>query len=547
MILTKTFAFNVQNHYNEFDKTLRRGYPMERSSGVLLHISSLPNKFGIGSFGQSAYDFVDFLVKSGQTYWQILPLTTTSYGDSPYQSFSAFAGNTNFIDFDLLVKDGFLEEADFADVNFGSDPENIDYGLIFNTRRPILEKAVRNFLKSEAIFEFKFFVEKNEAWLEPFAEYMAIKEHFNLVSWEQWDEDIRYRDEAALEKYRLMLADEMNYHRITQFLFFKQWNELKTYANKNNIQIIGDMPIYVAGDSVEMWSTPQFFKVDSKKRPTVIAGTPPDNFSEDGQFWGNPIYDWEYMKRHNFDWWVTRMEESFKLYDVVRIDHFRGFESYWEVPADAKTSASGKWAKGPGIALFDTIKERLGNVKIIAEDLGFMTQEVIDMREGTGYPGMRILQFGFSTVDSIDLPHRYVENSVTYVGTHDNETALGWFKDSASPEIQEQANRYLHQKEDETISHALNRGIAASPSYLAVYTMQDLLNLDNDARMNTPSTIGINWKWRMTDNAITDALSEELYELSEIYFRLNHKNLPADKVITDDLLLESTEEKFEKQ
>ena len=519
---------------------------MERSSGVLLHISSLPNKFGIGSFGQSAYDFVDFLVKSGQTYWQILPLTTTSYGDSPYQSFSAFAGNTNFIDFDLLVKDGFLEEADFADVNFGSDPENIDYGLIFNTRRPILEKAVTNFLKSEAIFEFKFFVEKNEAWLEPFAEYMAIKEHFNLVSWEQWDEDIRYRDEAALEKYRLMLADEMNYHRITQFLFFKQWNELKTYANKNNIQIIGDMPIYVAGDSVEMWSTPQFFKVDSKKRPTVIAGTPPDNFSEDGQFWGNPIYDWEYMKRHNFDWWVTRMEESFKLYDVVRIDHFRGFESYWEVPADAKTSASGKWAKGPGIALFDTIKERLGNVNIIAEDLGFMTQEVIDMREGSGYPGMRILQFGFSTVDSIDLPHHYVENSVTYVGTHDNETALGWFKDSASAEVRAQANRYLHRKEDETITHALNRGIAASPSYLAVYTMQDLLNLDNKARMNTPSTIGINWKWRMTEDALTDALCEEVYDLTDTYFRLNQKNLPEDEVSTVDLLIETTEEKLAK-
>ncbi|MRI85538.1 4-alpha-glucanotransferase [Aerococcaceae bacterium WS4759] len=508
---------------------------MERTSGVLLHISSLPNKFGIGSFGQSAYDFVDFLVQSGQTYWQILPLTTTSYGDSPYQSFSAFAGNTHFIDFDLLVKDGYLKDSDFAGVDFGQDPENIDYGLIFNVKRPILETAVKNFLNSEDIYEFKFFVEKNESWLEPFAEYMAIKEHFGLVSWDQWDEDIRYRDEDALEKYRMMLAKEMNFHRVTQFFFFKQWNELKSYANKQNIQIIGDMPIYVAGDSVEMWSTPQFFKVDSKKRPTVIAGTPPDNFSEDGQFWGNPIYDWEYMKRHNFDWWVTRMEESFKLYDVVRIDHFRGFESYWEVPADAKTSASGKWAKGPGIALFDTIQDRLGNVKIIAEDLGFMTQEVIDMREGTGYPGMRILQFGFSTVDSVDLPHHYVENSVAYVGTHDNETALGWYKDSASPEVQAQVNRYLHRHDSETVSQALNRGIAASPSYLAVYTMQDLLNLDNSARMNTPSTIGINWKWRMLDNAITDELARDLYALTDTYFRLNVKNQ------TNDIITEETE------
>lgn len=502
---------------------------MERSSGVLMHISSLPNKFGIGTFGQSAFDFVDFLVRSGQKYWQILPLTTTSYGDSPYQSFSAFAGNTNFIDFALLEQDGLLKQEEFENVNFGDDLEKIDYGLIFKVKRPILELAVARFLDSDSIHEYNYFVSQNEHWLEPFVEYMAIKEHFGLISWDQWDEDIRYRDETALEKYRTFLASQMDYHRVTQFLFFKQWNNLKSYANTYNIDIIGDMPIYVAGDSVEMWTTPEFFKVDSQKRPTVIAGTPPDNFSEDGQFWGNPIYDWEYMKRRNFDWWVTRMEESFKMYDVVRIDHFRGFESYWEVPATAETSASGTWAQGPGIALFETIKEKLGDVRIIAEDLGFMTQEVIDMREGTGYPGMRILQFGFSGVDSIDLPHRYVENSVSYVGTHDNETALGWYNDHATADYKDQIDRYLNRHGDESVTHALNRGIAASPSHMAIYTMQDLLNLDNSARMNTPSTIGINWQWRMKVDALTTDLTESLLELSKTYFRLNSPNF-AEKL-----------------
>lgn len=519
---------------------------MERSSGVLMHISSLPNKFGIGSFGESAYKFVDFLVASGQKYWQILPLTTTSYGDSPYQSFSAFAGNTNFIDFALLEKDGLLTPEDYNQVNFGNNDEAVDYGLIFKLRRPILEKAVARFLETESIHEYNYFVKLNQHWLEPFVEYMAIKEHFGLVSWNDWDDDIRYREEEALARYRTFLAGKMDFHRVTQFLFFKQWNALKTYANKHNIDIIGDMPIYVAGDSVEMWTTPEFFKVDAQKRPTVIAGTPPDKFSEDGQFWGNPIYDWEYMKRHNFDWWVTRMEESFKMYDVVRIDHFRGFESYWEVAADAETSASGQWAKGPGIALFDTIKEKLGNVQIIAEDLGFMTQEVIDMREASGYPGMRILQFGFSGVDSIDLPHHYVQNSVSYVGTHDNETVLGWYKEHATTENKEQIDRYLNRQSDETVAHAFNRGIAASPSYLAIYTMQDLLNLDNTARMNTPSTIGINWQWRMKENALTEDLTSSLLELSKTYFRLNTPNfatkLPDESPHTEiDLASQSVE------
>ncbi|MCW6659564.1 4-alpha-glucanotransferase [Aerococcaceae bacterium NML191292] len=498
---------------------------MERSSGVLLHISSLPNEIGIGTFGESAYRFVDFLVESGQRYWQILPLGTTSYGDSPYQSFSAFAGNTHFIDFDLLAQAGLLEEADFKGVDFGSHPEYVDYARIFEARRPILEKAVRNFLAQSANKEaYDFFVADNALWLEPFCEYMAIKEHFGLRPWYEWDEAARLREEAALAHYHQLLAEQMMYHRVTQYFFNQQWLALKEYANAHHIEIIGDMPIYVAEDSVEMWMTPQYFKTDENHRSTVIAGCPPDAFTADGQLWGNPIYDWDYMKQDHYQWWVQRIKESLKLYDVVRIDHFRGFESYWEIPAGDETAVNGQWVQGPSSALFRQIKKELGEVKIIAEDLGFMTDEVIAMRDETGFPGMKILQFGFGENDSADLPHHYVENSIAYVGTHDNETGLGWYQDSASEAARQHFNKYLNRSEDESVSHALNRGIAASVSKIAIYTMQDLLDLDNSARMNIPSTLGGNWQWRMKADAITPEVTDSLRDLTEVYFRMNLTN-----------------------
>ena len=495
----------------------------KRQSGVLMHISSLPGKYGIGSFGQSAYDFVDFLVRTKQRYWQILPLGTTSYGDSPYQSFSAFAGNTYFIDFDILIEEGLLNEADVKGADFGDDPRKVDYAKIFDARRPIMEKAVARFLQADDLSDYESFVEQNAAWLEVFAEYMAIKEHFDNLAWTEWpDEAIRRRDAASLASYREKLADKLTYHRVTQYLFFKQWLRLKAYANEHHIEIVGDMPIYVAADSADVWAQPHFFKTDAVGKPTCVAGCPPDEFSETGQLWGNPIYDWEAMDKDGYAWWIERLRESFKIYDIVRIDHFRGFESYWEVPADSETSASGKWVKGPDYKLFAAVKEALGDLNIIAEDLGFMTDEVIELRERTGFPGMKILQFAFNPDDeSIDSPHLAPNNSVMYTGTHDNNTVLGWYKDEIDDATREYMAQYTNRKEYETVPHAMLRTIFSSVSFMAIATMQDLLELDSAARMNYPSTIGGNWTWRMTAEELNPIVEGELYSLTKTYRRMN--------------------------
>lgn len=495
----------------------------KRQSGVLMHISSLPGKYGIGSFGQSAYDFVDFLVRTKQRYWQILPLGTTSYGDSPYQSFSAFAGNTYFIDFDILIEEGLLDEADVKGADFGDDPRKVDYAKIFDARRPIMEKAVARFLKADDLSDYESFVEQNAAWLEVFAEYMAIKEHFDNLAWTEWpDEAIRRREAASLASYREKLADKLTYHRVTQYLFFKQWLRLKAYANEHHIEIVGDMPIYVAADSADVWAQPHFFKTDAVGKPTCVAGCPPDEFSETGQLWGNPIYDWEAMDKDGYAWWIERLRESFKIYDIVRIDHFRGFESYWEVPADSETSATGKWVKGPDYKLFAAVKEALGDLNIIAEDLGFMTDEVIELRERTGFPGMKILQFAFNPDDeSIDSPHLAPNNSVMYTGTHDNNTVLGWYKDEIDDATRQYMAQYTNRKEYETVPHAMLRTIFASVSFMAIATMQDLLELDSAARMNYPSTIGGNWTWRMTAEELNPIIEGELYSLTKTYRRMN--------------------------
>lgn len=495
----------------------------KRQSGVLMHISSLPGKYGIGSFGQSAYDFVDFLVRTKQRYWQILPLGTTSYGDSPYQSFSAFAGNTYFIDFDVLIEEGLLNEADVKGADFGDDPRKVDYAKIFDARRPIMEKAVARFLKADDLSDYESFVEQNAAWLEVFAEYMAIKEHFDNLAWTEWpDEAIRRREAASLASYREKLADKLTYHRVTQYLFFKQWLRLKAYANEHHIEIVGDMPIYVAADSADVWAQPHFFKTDAVGKPTCVAGCPPDEFSETGQLWGNPIYDWEAMDKDGYAWWIERLRESFKIYDIVRIDHFRGFESYWEVPADSDTSATGKWVKGPDYKLFAAVKEALGDLNIIAEDLGFMTDEVIELRERTGFPGMKILQFAFNPDDeSIDSPHLAPNNSVMYTGTHDNNTVLGWYKDEIDDATRQYMAQYTNRKEYETVPHAMLRTIFASVSFMAIATMQDLLELASAARMNYPSTIGGNWTWRMTAEELNPIVEGELYSLTKTYRRMN--------------------------
>ena len=495
----------------------------ERQSGVLMHISSLPGKYGIGSFGKSAYDFVDFLVRSKQTYWQILPLGTTSYGDSPYQSFSAFAGNTHFLDLDLFVQEGLLNEEELAG-NWGEDSTTVDYALIYEKRRPILEKVVQRFLEKEDLTDYYRFVEEKAEWLEPFAEYMAIKESFDMKSWTNWsDEDIKRRHPEALAAYREKLADKLEYHRVTQYLFDKQWKALKQYANEHHIQIIGDMPIYVAEDSVEMWATPHYFKTDEVGNAACVAGCPPDGFSPLGQLWGNPIYNWRAMKLDGFTWWIKRLKASFELFDVVRIDHFRGFAAYWEIPAGATDATGGVWVKGPGFDLFEAVKNELGDLPIIAEDLGFMDDAVIELREATGFPGMKILEFGFmgAQVSSTDLPHYYPVNSVSYTGTHDNDTVLGWYE-SATDEERDFCNRYLNRT-DEPISYAMLRSLYGSVSKMTIATMQDLLQLDTTARMNIPSTLGGNWVWRMQEGDITQEVEDFLLEITELYDRSNEQ------------------------
>ena len=491
----------------------------KRSSGVLMHITSLPGKFGIGTFGKSAYAFVDFLEETKQTYWQILPLTTTSYGDSPYQSFSAVAGNLNLIDFSLLKEDGLLEESDYANVNFGENPEKVDYALLFEARRPILEKAVANTSKnSEVLAEIEKFEAENSSWLADYAEYMAIKESFGYKSFIHWDEDIKKGEETAREKYRTELQDSIRYYTVTQYFFFKQWLALKEYANEKGIKIIGDMPIYVSADSVEMWTMPELFKVDENNEPLYVAGCPADDFSPTGQLWGNPIYDWEKHKEQGFSWWIYRVQESFKIYDVLRIDHFKGFSDFWQIDKDAENAVNGTWEAGPGIELFQKIKEQLGDLPIVAENLGFIDAKAEKLLDDSGYPGMKILQFAFPGEDNLDRPHHYTQNSVAYTGTHDNDVVNGWYEKLGESE-RKLVSEYLNCRDDETITEAMIRGIYSSVSDYAIVTMQDLLDKDATSRMNVPSTVGGNWEWRMLEEDLTEERKEFLRNITVRYSR----------------------------
>ena len=491
----------------------------KRSSGVLMHITSLPGQFGIGTFGKSAYDFVDFLEETKQTYWQILPLTTTSYGDSPYQSFSAVAGNLNLIDFSLLKEDGLLEESDYVDVNFGENPEKVDYALLFEARRPILEKAVANTSKnSEVLAEIEKFEAENSSWLADYAEYMAIKESFGYKSFIHWDEDIKRGDETVREKYRTELQDSIRYYTVTQYFFFKQWLALKEYANSKGVKIIGDMPIYVSADSVEMWTMPELFKVDENNEPLYVAGCPADDFSPTGQLWGNPIYDWQKHKEQEFSWWIYRVQESFKIYDVLRIDHFKGFSDFWQIDRDAENAVNGTWEAGPGIELFQKIKEQLGDLPIIAENLGFIDEKAEKLLDDSGYPGMKILQFAFPGEDNLDRPHHYTQNSVAYTGTHDNDVVNGWYEKLSESE-RKLVSDYLNRRNDEKITEAMIRGIYSSVSDYAIVTMQDLLDKDATSRMNVPSTVGGNWEWRMLAEDLTEERKEFLRNITIRYSR----------------------------
>lgn len=494
---------------------------MKRSSGIIMHISSLSNKYGIGTFGKEAYEFADFLDKAGQKYWQMLPLGPTSYGDSPYQSFSAFAGNPYFIDFDILNKDGLLDKEDYENVNFGNDPEAIDYGIIFENKIPVLRKAYDNFRNREELQESFNEFKKNEFWLEGYAMYMAIKNSFELKSWQNWDNDIKLRQPEALERYKEELKDDIEFWSFIQFEFYKQWTALKEYVNKLGIEIIGDMPIYVAEDSADIWSNPDAFLLDKETlKPIKVAGCPPDIFSATGQLWGNPIYDWNWMDENGYKWWIERIKHSLKLYDWIRIDHFKGFESYYSIPYGEDTAINGEWVKGPGMKIFDAIRNELGDVNIIAEDLGTLTEETIKLRDDNNFPGMKILTFAFdSDSENMFLPHNYDKNFIAYTGTHDNDTVRGWIETTGTKEQVENAVKYLNLTEEEGYNWGLIRGIWSSVANVSIAQMQDFLDLGNEARTNLPSTLGQNWRWRIKKGACTDELAEKIYDMSKIYGR----------------------------
>jgi len=496
---------------------------MNRSSGIIMHIASLPGKYGIGTFGKEAYKFGDFLKKAGQKYWQILPLGPTSFGDSPYQSFSAFAGNPYFIDFDILRQDGFLDASDYYSVSFGENSEDIDYGLIFKEKLRVLKIAYEKFKlrQDKGLIKFQ---EAEDYWLDDYALYMSVKKHFDLKSWYEWDEDIRLRKPEAINRYKILLEDEMGFWKFLQYEFYKQWNHLKAYINNLGIEIIGDMPIYVAEDSADVWGNPEAFLLNKKTlKPLKVAGCPPDIFAATGQLWGNPIYDWCYMEKTDYKWWVDRIRQSLNLYDVLRIDHFKGFESYWSIPYGDLTAENGEWVKGPGIKVFNAIKDELGEVNIIAEDLGTLTKETIKLRNNTGFPGMKILTFGFDS-DSLNpfLPHNYEKNFIVYTGTHDNDTVRGWIEKTAPKEEVQRAITYLGLNKEEGYNWGFIRGAWSSIANISIAQMQDFLNLGNEARINLPSTLGNNWRWRVRKDALTDQLAEKIHQITRSYGRCDN-------------------------
>ena len=490
-----------------------------RNCGVLLPVSSLPSKYGIGGFSKEAYDFVDFLAKAGQTYWQILPLGPTGYGDSPYQSFSTFAGNPYYISLEKLIEEGLLTAKE-CEAEDSYDSENyVNYEKIYFTRFKLLKKAFDRADINEDN-SYQRFVKENEAWLKDYASYMAIKDSLGGISWIEWDEDIRLRKPEAMARYQKELAEEISFYCFQQYLFAKQWKELKAYANKKNVKIIGDIPIYVAFDSADTWANPELFQLDEKNIPIAVAGCPPDAFSATGQLWGNPLYRWDYHEETGFAWWIRRMEYCFRLYDMVRIDHFRGFDEYWAIPYGDETAEFGEWKKGPGYALFAEMKKQLGNRPVIAEDLGFLTPSVLKLVKKTGYPGMKILQFAFDSREESDyLPHNYTNNSVVYTGTHDNDTVNGWIPAMNRKDLAF-AKKYAGVRSTKDLCPALIKMALASVSDTAIIPLQDYLELGSEARINTPSTLGNNWHWRVTAAVMTDELAKKMHEWARIFGRI---------------------------
>ena len=488
---------------------------LKRASGILLPVSSLPGPWGIGTLGEEARRFVDFLAAAGQTYWQILPVGPTGYGDSPYQSFSAFAANPYFIDPGILIRQGLLTEEE-AEADWGENEARVDYGALYASRHTLLQKAADRLPEGDE--DFAAWKKEQSAWLEDYALFMALKEENNQQSWYHWPDEVRLRRPDALAKARQRLAGRVDYWQKIQYLFYRQWDELLAYAHQKGVQIIGDIPIYVPPDPSDIWAEPELSQTDEAGRPTGVAGCPPDAFAADGQLWGNPLYDWPRHKATGYAWWLRRLRHALTIYDVVRIDHFRGFESYYSIPARDTTAQNGSWQPGPGMDFIGAIHAAMPGARIIAEDLGYLTPQVKELLEGSGYPGMKVLQFAFDRREAGDyLPHNYLHNSVVYTGTHDNTTTAAW-ETEAHPEDVERARAYLHAA-DEPLVESFIRAAMASVSNTAIVPMQDWLGLGGEARMNVPSRPWGNWQWRVEQSAFTPQLAGRIAALTELYGR----------------------------
>ena len=489
-----------------------------RKSGILLHISSLPSRCGIGRMGRAAYEFVDFLHASETAYWQILPLSPTSYGDSPYQSFSVYAGNPYFIDFTALEELGLLEHGDYASKLWQRDLDTIDYELLYRTNITVLRRAFARF-KEKPLRGYNTFKKNNAFWLPDYALFMALKDEHKGASWDTWETPLAMREKDAIEEAKTRLADEIELYSFIQFIFAQQWSALKKYANDNQVEIIGDMPIYVAYDSADVWCSPELFALDENKKPIEVAGCPPDPFSPTGQLWGNPLYDWDYHRETGYKGWISRLQYAAKLYDVLRIDHFRGFESYYTIPFGNTDAVKGKWRKGPNKVLFQTAKKALGELNIIAEDLGFITPGVRKMLDALGYPGMKVLQFGFdSDPDNEHLPHNFkTPHCIAYTGTHDNQTLRGWVE-TADKKTIKYAKSYLRCKKSQ-IPDEMVAACWQSIAEIAVAQMQDFLHAPASGRMNTPSVLGGNWMYRTSSDQFTPELAKEIRKLNRTYGR----------------------------
>ncbi len=490
-----------------------------RASGILMHITSLPSKYGIGTMGEEAYKFVDFLAAAKQTYWQILPVGPTSYGDSPYQSFSTHAGNPYFIDFDMLAEDGLLEKSEYSRIKWGADKTSVDYETIYNKRFNVLRKAFSRFDTSDA--EFTRFLDENERWVSNYALFMTAKDAYGGAPWLMWDDGLKRRDPHSLWEFKTAHSDDVLFWEFLQYKFMEQWKKLKAYANENGVRIIGDIPIYVALDSAPVWVYPDLFELQHDLTPRRVAGCPPDVFSPTGQLWGNPLYDWRRHKETGYNWWIDRLTAACEMYDVVRIDHFRGFDSYYAIPYGDKTAENGEWLGGPGIEFFRFLESRMGKLPLIAEDLGFLTPSVIKMLEDSGFPGMKVLEFAFDPDSESDyLPYMYGKNSVAYIGTHDNPTVLGWAAETDKRTV-DFCKKYI-MAQDMPDSEFVWRFIEtahACVSDTVVIQIQDYLALGASARMNVPSTTGGNWRWRAEKGVFTKELAEKIADITRTYGR----------------------------